>query len=162
MRNIWCELPLEIKDKANLGKVKLEDVFKVCLEAPVSEDEKFRLVEALTDTDTAVALFSFNKEHSKNAEPIVFARVGKLIKREENNPGLITSFKVLRELYRMNTEGVPISKESLFRFAEVFSQKSEYFYTKLLYTIAILSAMMYNANNLIYSAFYIGGEDVWL
>lgn len=125
MRDVEYPLSPEMQTFCSLDVVKVSDIFKICLSAPVSKEELFQLVEIITDTDMAVAFFSSNAISAQAAKEYVFHKISKLLKKHVIDEGFETSFQVLRELYRMETEGVPVNATLLMEMSDFYIKESQ-------------------------------------
>ena len=125
MRDVNYPLAPEMQSFCSLDTAKVSDIFKICLGAPVSEEEEFQLVELITDTDTAVAFFSSNATLVQAAKRVVFPKIRKLLKLHVADEGFETSFHVLRELYRMEAEGVPVNATLLMEASDFYIKESQ-------------------------------------
>ena len=134
MRDVNYLLTPEMQSLCNLEAVRVSDVFRNCLKVPISKEEEFQLVEALSDTDTAVDFYSSNTILAQAAQEIVFQKIGKLLKRHANDEGFITSFQVLHELYRMEAEGVPVNATLLMEVSDFYMKQSQSSMDNLLQT----------------------------
>ena len=134
MRDVNYLLTPKMQSLCNLEAVRVSDVFRNCLKVPISKEEEFQLVEALSDTDTAVDFYSSNTILAQAAQEIVFQKIGKLLKRHANDEGFITSFQVLHELYRMEAEGVPVNATLLMEVSDFYMKQSQSSMDNLLQT----------------------------
>ena len=125
MREVRYPLAPEMRSFCGLDTVKVSDIFKICLGSPVSQEEEFQVVEAISDTDTAVAFYSSDVTSAQAAKEVVFRKIGKLIKKHTADKGFITSFQVLFELYRMEAEGVPVNVTLLMEAAGFYIEESQ-------------------------------------
>lgn len=125
MREVSYPLAPEMQSFCGLDTAKVSDIFRICLESPVSKEEEFQLVEAISDTDTAVAFYSSDAISAQAAKKLVFRKVSKLLKRHEADDGFKTSFLVLCELYRMEAEGVPVNVTLLMEASEFYIKESQ-------------------------------------
>lgn len=125
MQDVNYPLTSEMKSFCSLDTAKLSDIFKICLNSPISEEEEFQLVEAISDTDTAVEFFSSNATLAQAAKELVFRKIGKLMKKHVMDKGFETSFHVLRELYRMEEEGVPVNVALLMEASAFYIKESQ-------------------------------------
>ncbi len=125
MREVSYPLAPEMQSFCGLDAVKVSDIFKICLDSPVSKEEEFQLVEAISDTDTAVAFYSSDAISAQAAKEYVFRKIGKLLKKHVADDGFKTSFLVLCELYRMEAEGVPVNVTLLMEASEFYIKESQ-------------------------------------
>ena len=125
MREVSYPLAPEMQSFCGLGAVRVSDIFKICLESPVSKEEEFQLVEAISDTDTAVAFYSSDAISAQAAKKLVFRKISKLLKKHEADEGFKTSFLVLNELYRMEAEGVPVNATLLMEASDFYKKESQ-------------------------------------
>lgn len=125
MREVSYPLAPELRSFCGLDSAKVSDIFKICLRIPVSEEEEFQLIEAISDTDTAVAFYSSNATAAQAAKEVVFCKIGKLLKKHAADEGFKTSFLVLNELYRMEAEGVPVNATLLMEASASYMAESQ-------------------------------------
>lgn len=125
MQEISYPLSSEMKSFCSIDAVKVSDIFKICSGSPVSQEEEFQVVEAISDTDTALAFYSSDVISAQAAKEVVFRKIGKLIKKHMADEDFITSFQVLCELYRMEAEGVPVNVTLLMEAADFYVEESQ-------------------------------------
>ena len=126
MKTIYFEIPKDKQKDLQLKKAKIDDVLKICFNSPISEIKLFQMIKSISDLDTAIAFFSSNTNLRLLAEKIVFSKLVALVEEHRQDIGFTISFKVLRELYRMEQEGIPINKERLLQASDTYLKQSKH------------------------------------
>ncbi len=121
----YYEPPADVKGICGLDRIRFDDVLKILLDTPIGEEEAFQAVEAAFSTDVAIAFYSRGPDKNQAAREQVFQRVTKWIQKKARDPAVQVSFAVLKELYRMEEEGLPIDAEELRNYGDAYIRKSE-------------------------------------
>lgn len=116
--------PDELREVCKLHEIRLDDVLKILLDMPVKDEEAFQIVESLTNVDTAIEFYSRNEIKAERARKSIFHRISKTIANHADDESMRNSFIVLKELYRMEAEGVPIDEMKLKEFAKIYERQS--------------------------------------
>lgn len=115
---IYYPLPTKYFTSVVTEKVKLNDILKIVLNTPMSEKQLFQYIKEITDIDTTISMFSKVELRVEEAKGRVFSEIdGMLLKC--NDKEINTGLTVLRELYRMEIQGVPIDGHRMTVEAEI-------------------------------------------